>query len=124
MYDWAVEQNQRRHAGETFDPDFCSAVPRAADGTVRLDSEIFVQTEVAGSATEAPFVWRERAYSVHIPAERPLFVEIVNLARGRLWLVVRRHRSWWRRLLGAPGAEAPLELTRRALPLPGQVGMM
>ena len=122
-YDWAAGQNHRRHAGQPFDPRFYAAVPRAADGTVRLDSEIFVEALVSSSATEIPFEWRGRTYSVRVPAHHPAFVEIANLAHGRLWLVVRRQRPWWRRLSGAPPRQ-PLELSRRALPIPASGPMM
>jgi len=123
-YDWAVEQNQRRHAGELFDPGFYTAVARAADGSVRLDSEIFLEAVVEPAATEAVFSWRGTTYSVRVPAGAPAFVEIANLARGRLWLAVQRRRGWWRRLFGPPVDMTPLQLTRRALPVPGDGAMM
>jgi len=123
-YDWAVEQNQRRHAGEPFDPAFYTAVPRATDGAVRLESEIFLEAVVDPAATEAVFEWRGKAYSAHIPAAAPAFVEIANLAGGRLWLVVRRRRRWWQRLFGSRVDMKPLDLTRRALPVPSDGAMM
>lgn len=123
-YDWAVEQNQRRHLGQPFDPDFYTAVPRAVDGSVRLDSEIFLEAVVEPAATEVVFSWRGKTYSVRVPAAATAFVEIANLARGRLWLAVRRRRSWFRRLFGPPVDMKPLHLTRRALPVPGDGAMM
>lgn len=120
-YDWAVEQNQRRHAGKTFDPTFYEVAPRAEDGTIRLDSEIFLDVEVPLKASQAAFEWRGRRYSVRIPPETPVFVEVANLAGGRLWLVVRRRRPWWRRLF-APARRAPVEMSLRALPAPAGEG--
>lgn len=119
VYDWAAEQNFRRHAGRPFDPDFHLAVPRDPDGAVRVDSEVFVESTVSEGATEARFGWRSRSYVVRVPAGPAMaFVEIGNLARGRLWLVVRRRRPWWRRWFGGASDESPLELSRRALPVP------
>jgi hypothetical protein len=120
-FDWAVEQNQRRHAGESFDPGFYTAVPRAEDGTVRLDSEIFLDVRIPAVASEAVFEWRGGAYSVRVPEAARAFIEVVNLAGGRLWLVVERRRRWWRRLFGQAdrnGAPPLAQVTRRALPRP------
>lgn len=117
-FDWAEEQNRLRLAGRPFDPSFYRAVPAAEDGVVRLDSELFLETVIPPGATEARFVWRGRAYSVRVPeAVRQAFVEVVNLAGGRLCLVVRRKRPWWRWLAPSPSG-APAELRRRALPVP------
>jgi hypothetical protein len=117
-YDWAEEQNRLRLAGRPFDASFYRAVPAASDGVVRLDSELFLEAPIPAGAREARFGWRDRAYSVRVPEEaEQAFVEVVNLAGGRLCLVVRRKRRWWRRF-GAEPAGAPLELRRRALPIP------
>lgn len=117
-YDWAVEQNQLRHAGRPFDPGFYRVVPAGPDGTVRLESEIFVETTAARGARDAVFRWREGWWSVRIPPDRrPLFVQVRNLAQGRLWVVVREARPWWRRWLPRREDE-PDEVERRALPAP------
>lgn len=117
-YDWAMENNQRRYAGETFDPAFYRAVPPGPDGTRRLESEIFIETAVPEDARQARFSWRGRDYTVRVPpGERPAFVQVRNLARGRLWVVVRTRRPWWLRFLPA-GEGEPVHLVRRALPAP------
>ncbi len=97
VVDWANEQNLRRHAGEPFDPDFCRAVPSGPDGVVRLESELFVESIVPERADEAVFDWRGRRYAVEAPPYANLaFVEVGNLAAGRLCVIVRRRRPWWR----------------------------
>lgn len=118
-YDYAVEQNQLRYSDRPFDPSFYRAVPPGPDGSVRIESEIFVEAEVSPGAGEATFEWRGRRYTVKVPPEEeaPLFVQVHNLAHGRLWLVVWRKRPWWRRLLPAP-VPRPVEVTGRALPAP------
>lgn len=118
-FDWAVEQNQRRYAEEPFDPTFYRAVPPGPEGSWRLESEIFVESEAAPGADEARFAWRGTEYSVPVPPEEePLFVRAENLAEGRLWVVVRRKRPWWRRIFGIrPGA--PRELSAPARPVAG-----
>lgn len=120
VYDAAVDHNFRRRAGRPFDPNFYRWVPSDADGVVRLESETFVETRVAPEGRRATFRWREREYGVRIPApEGVLFVNPDNLAAGRLWVVVRRRRPWWRRLLGIGAAEGEVRhLRRRALPVP------
>lgn len=115
-FDWAEEQNLRRLAGEPFDPDFYRAVPAGPDGVVRLDSESFLEAAVPEGRPDVPFTWRGHAYTVEVPVESGLaFVEVENLAGGRLCVVARRRRPWWRRLAGG-GRAVPEELRRRALP--------
>lgn len=114
--DWAHEQNLRRLAGEPFDPDFFRAVPSGPDGVVRLESELFVESTVAERAEEAVFEWRGRRYAVEAPASASrAFVEVSNLAAGRLCVVVSRRRPWWR---FGRGSRRPVELSARAFSLP------
>lgn len=115
--DWAQEQNLRRLAGEPFDPDFYRAVPSGPDGVVRLESELFVESTVPERAAEAVFDWRGRRYAVGVPASAArAFVEVTNLAGGRLCVAVRRRRPWWR--LGSRARRSPVELSRSARPAP------
>lgn len=117
-FDWAVEQNQRRHAGKSFDPAFYRALPSGTDGTVRIESDIFVESCAGRRREEARFGWRGRSYSLRVPPnERPAFVRVRNLARGRLWVVVREARPWWKTWLPAREVE-PTQLERGALPDP------
>jgi len=119
--DWAQEQNLRRLAGQPFDPDFPRAVPTGPDGVVRLESELFVESTVLERAYEAEFEWRGRRYAVEAPTHAThAFVEVPNLAGGRLCVVVRRRRPWWRRL--RERGLKPVELSRRAFPLPTRHG--
>jgi len=122
VFDRAVDENFRRHAGKRFDPLFYRLLPPDADGAVRLDAEIFLEVEAAPGREEVRFEWRDRAYTVRVPSiEAILYVNPVNLAEGRLWVVVHRRTPWWRRLLelvgGSDGVEV-LHASRRALPVP------
>ena len=113
--DWAQEQNLRRLAGEAFDPDFYRAVPSGPDGVVRLESELFVESTVPERAAEAVFDWRGRRWAVGVPVSAGrAFVEITNLAGGRLCVAVRRRRPWWRH--GSRDGRRPVLLSRRARP--------
>ncbi len=115
-FDWAEEQNLLRWAGRGFDPGFYRAVPAGPDGVVRLDSELFVESIVRRGEDSAVFEWRGRRYTVRVPPEvETAFVEVLNLAGGRLSIAVRRRRSWWRSLVPG-GPEPPVELRRSALP--------
>ncbi len=112
--DWAIDQNFRRHAGRSFDPAFYRAVPAGPDGGVRLDSDVFVKGR--GELGSARFTWRGRDWTVRVrDSDKTLFVQVRNLAGGRLYVVVDPRISVFRRLLGrrAVGIE---RLMRHALP--------
>ena len=119
--DWAHEQNLRRLAGEPFDPDFCRAVPSGPDGVVKLESELFVESVISERADEAVFEWRGRRYAVEAPiyANRA-FVEVPNLAGGRLCVIIRRRIPWWR--FGRGKNYRPAEVSLRAYPVPPGAG--
>lgn len=117
VFDWAVEQNFLRHAGRPFDPDFYRSVPTDDDGAIRLEGETFVEAVLGPAERAAGFEWRGHTYTLHVPAETGLtFVRVKNLAGGRLWVVLRRQVSWWRRLVGAATSSPPDHIERRALP--------
>ncbi len=119
-FDWAVDQNFLRHAGQPFDPDFYRAVPSDEDGAVRLDGETFVEAFPDPGEQSVTFDWREHRYAMRVPPDLDLaFVRVRNLAGGRLWVVVRRRIRWWRRVLRAAERGPVAMLERRALPAPG-----
>lgn len=116
VFDWAVDQNYRRLAGLDFDPLFPRYLPADEAGLVRLDGEAFVEAVVGPSGSVAEFEWRGGRWSVRVPADADLvWARVRNLAGGRLWLIVERHRPWWRRLIRRRGSEL-WEMDRRALP--------
>jgi len=119
--DWAHEQNLRRLAGEPFDPDFCRAVPAGPDGVVKLESELFVESVIADNADEAVFEWRGRRYAVEAPVyAHRAFVEVPNLAGGRLCVIIRRRPPWWR--FGRGKTYRPAQVSLPAYPLPATDG--
>ena len=119
--DWAHEQNLRRLAGEPFDPDFCRAVPSGPDGVVKLESELFVESVIAENADEAVFEWRGRRYAVEAPVyANRAFVEVPNLAGGRLCVIIRRRPPWWR--FGRGKNYRPAQVSLPAYPLPAADG--
>jgi hypothetical protein len=120
--DWAEEQNRLRLSREPFDPAFYRAVAGDADGVVRLDSQIFIEVEIPETSHEARFEWRGSAYVVQVPEEVAIaFIEVENLAGGRLCLVVRRARPWWRLGRAASAGPVSADLRRMALPQPVRV---
>jgi hypothetical protein len=83
---------------------------------VRLEGETFVDVRLESRTTEATFVWRGGTWSLRVPSEIGLlWARVRNLAGGRLWVIVERRRSWWRRVGGPPRHELWV-LDRRALP--------
>ncbi len=115
--DWAEEQNRMRLEGRPFDPGFYRAVPAGSDGVVRLDSSLFLEVSIPADATRATFPWRGRAYTVRVPERDPVsFIDVANLAGGRLCLVVRRRRRGWRLRPAGPARSRPPSVRRSALP--------
>jgi len=94
-YDWAVEQNQRRVAGEPFDPLFYEVGERVGDGVFEVEDDAFVERVVTRVPAAVEFAWRRSRYRVTLPpsAALPLFVALEGLRRppaGTAYLVVRR----------------------------------
>lgn len=117
-FDWAVDQNFLRHAGRPFDPDFYRAVPADEEGAVRLEGETFVEATPGPGETQAVFHWRGDAWCLRVPPDADrAFVQVWNLAGGRLWVVLRRRASVWRRLFGWARPPVADPLVRRALPV-------
>ena len=97
-YDWAAEENFKRHEGEPFDPAFYRSGERIAEGVWKVDDDVFVE---AG----AEVTWHGARYDVKIPeAKRPLYVILDGLAEpppGEAVLVLPRRPSlldFWRRV--------------------------
>lgn len=117
VFDWAVDQNFRRHAGQPFDPAFHRALAADDDGCVRIEGETFIEVTLRPEDGIAGFDWRGSTYELRVPPEVDVaFVRVKNLAGGRVWVVVRRRVSWWRRPFRAASPEPPLHIVRRALP--------
>ena len=98
-YDWAAEENFKRHEGEPFDAVFYRSGERIADGVWKVEDDVFI--EGAGDDVR----WHGSRYRVTIPeAARPLFVILDGLAEpppGEAVLVLRRRLSlgnFWRRV--------------------------
>ena len=120
-YDWAAEENFKRHEGQAFDPLFYRSGESVDDGVWKVDDDLFVALDdsgVRGSEIEIP--WHGRAYRVAVPTVEPttaLFlvldglrdpppgdaVVVVKPAQG-LRDLVRRH-------------PAPVQVVARVTPL-------
>lgn len=97
-YDWAAEENFKRHEGEPFDPAFYRSGERIAEGVWKVDDDVFLE---AGDA----LTWHGARYEVKITdAARPLYVILDGLAEpppGEAVLVLPRRASllnFWRRV--------------------------
>ncbi|MBT8461453.1 MAG: metallopeptidase family protein [Gemmatimonadetes bacterium] len=118
VFDWAVDQNFRRHAGIDFDPLFHRFLPADEQGHVRLEGETFIDVRLGRSDRLATFRWRGGEWTVRVPLEASLlWSRVRNLAGGRTWVIAERRQPVWR-LLSRRGPMELWEMDRRALPVP------
>ncbi|HMJ59482.1 MAG TPA: metallopeptidase family protein [Gemmatimonadales bacterium] len=97
-YDWAAEENFKRHEGEPFDPAFYRSGERIAEGVWKVDDDVFLE---GGEE----LTWHGARYRVQIPDDpRPVYVILDGLAEappGDAVLVLPRRPSllnFWRRI--------------------------
>jgi hypothetical protein len=96
-YDWAAEENFKRHEGESFDPVFHRSGERVADGVWKVDDDVFVEGHLGD------FLWHGRRYRVEAQAVAPAFLTLEGLDEpppGDAVLVVPRKATlfnFWRR---------------------------
>src|SRR5439155_1748363 len=64
-YDWAAEENFRRHEGQPFDPLFYRSGESVEDGVWKVDDDVFVALDGA-RGTEIEIPWHGRAYRVAV----------------------------------------------------------
>jgi predicted Zn-dependent protease with MMP-like domain len=115
--DWATDQNFLRLVGRPFDPGFYRVIPADPDGAIRVDSEIFIEA-AERRAGSVRFTWRGADYLLRVPdSQATLFVEVRNLAGGRLTVVSPPRVGILKRLIGASGGADVEHLARRALPV-------
>jgi hypothetical protein len=96
--DWAVEHNYARHDGESFDPTFFLSGESQADGTYRVEDDVFIDRIVRTVPKSVSFVWHGRSYTVMPPepAELPCFLTVDGVAEppsGDLVVVLRKRPS-------------------------------
>src|SRR5437867_6142632 len=112
-YDWAAEENFKRHEGEPFDPVFYRSGERVAPGVYKVDDDIFLENELS---------WHGRHWSVAVgavPRGAAAFVTLGGLVPepvGDAVLVIPDRPSLFdlfRR------AVPPLQLTQRVQPVDG-----
>jgi hypothetical protein len=112
-YDWAAEENFKRHEGAPFDPMFYRSGERVAGGVYKVDDDIFLEQDLS---------WHGRSWTVAlgaIPRGAAAFVVLEGLVPepvGDAVLVIPHRPSLldlFRR------AVPPVPLTRRVEPLDG-----
>jgi len=106
-YDWAAEENFRRHEGEPFDPVFYRSGERVAPGVYKVDDDIFLEQDLS---------WHGRRWRVDVGAVcrgAAAFVTLEGLVpepAGDAVLVIP-HRASLFDLFRRP--VAPLQVARR-----------
>jgi hypothetical protein len=102
-YDWAAEENFKRHEGQAFEPVFYRSGEKVADGVWKVDDDVFVERGVGSE--EWGVTWHGRRYNVAVPPDSrpPLFLVLDGLDEpppGDAVLVVPRRATlldFWRR---------------------------
>jgi len=82
-YDWALEQNLARQAGEPFDPVFYRSGESLGPGIYKVEDDVFLEwQEGGGTGAQPEFIWHGRRYRApEAPGvERPLFLTLEGLA--------------------------------------------
>ncbi len=110
-YDWAAEENFKRHEGEPFDPMFYRSGERVAGGVYKVDDDIFLEHDLC---------WHGRSWTVAlgaIPRGAAAFAVLEGLVPepvGDAVLVIP-HRPSLLDLFRRP--VAPLQVARRVEPV-------
>jgi hypothetical protein len=104
-YDWATEENFKRHEGESFDAAFYRSGERIDDGVYKVDDDVFLERAWGvgrGMWVEIP--WHGRQYRVALAGlPPPAFLMLEGLAEpppGDAILVIPRRATlfnFWRR---------------------------
>ena len=121
-YDWAAEENFKRHEGEPFDVGFYRSGERIEEGIWKVDDDVFMEREGGGGEGDGlDVVWHGRRYRVRPPAglRRPTFLALHGLAEpppGDAVLVVPRRPTVFDLLRKTPAAT---QRTVTAQPLDG-----
>jgi hypothetical protein len=94
-YDWAAEQNFRRHEGEPFDPAFYLSGERVAAGVYCVDDDLFWDRQVGRRLPrEIEVEWHGRRFRAAVPAgQAPMFLVLDGLdpaPAGEAVFVLRR----------------------------------
>ncbi|MGH7546998.1 MAG: metallopeptidase family protein [Gemmatimonadales bacterium] len=99
-YDWAAEENFKRHEGQPFDPVFYRSGERIADGVYKVDDDVFIERDGGpGTAKALDIVWHGRHYRVPVARSsslQPIFLALEGLAEpppGEAVVVLRRKAS-------------------------------
>lgn len=106
-FDYAVEQNFRRVEGQPFDPLFYRAGELIADGTYRVEDDVFVELQTrTNDAVRYALEWDGTSYNLAVPYSNAdvLYVvvaEEMNGVSGDLCVVRVRQRGALRTLRAA-----------------------
>lgn len=99
-YDWAAEENFKRHEGQPFDPVFYRSGERIAEGVYKVDDDVFIERRGGnGKGESLDIVWHGRHYRVPIAGSsraQSLFLALEGLAEpppGEAVVVLRRRAS-------------------------------
>ena len=98
-YDWAAEENFKRHEGRPFDPVFYRSGEVVAPGVYKVEDDVFIERERgAESREQEDVVWHGRRYRLTLPPRLrpPAFLTLEGLgdpAPGDAVLVLPRAPS-------------------------------
>jgi len=83
-YDWAAEENFKRHERQPFDPVFYRSGEELAPGVYKVDDDVFMERttgNVLRGGEDVEAAWHGRRYRVSVPhaAQGPLFLTLAGL---------------------------------------------
>jgi len=117
-YDWAAEENFKRHEGHPFDPVFYRSGERIAGGVWKVEDDVFMERDGGrGKGDGYDLTWHGRRYRVRARVSTPAFLTLEGLEEpppGDAVLVVPRKATllnFWRR---RAVAQAVVQVERRA----------
>jgi hypothetical protein len=67
-YDWAAEENFKRHEGRPFDSAFYRSGERVTQGVYKVDDDVFVEGELGAGSGERSVAWHGEPWRVTVPA--------------------------------------------------------
>jgi predicted Zn-dependent protease with MMP-like domain len=113
-FDYAVDENFKRLAGQPFDPLFFRAGEPISPATFRVEEDVFIELDPATASATVEFEWENSRYAIALPRVTAdvTFVRVEggpDVSPGEFWLVLVPRRGMLR-VVGDALRRRPLEV--------------